>query len=397
MKTVLCFLIIFIGYNSLSVAQQAFEAENLAVKKRFSSGEDSALGMSFKGVTAKGIIQEGLFPIKATGITTAPIVEAAEVYLNKLSFIQRLRTQFAVDDPEWRKWSNVDNGIYVRQGISLKELNKEQREAAFNLLHSSLSAKGLALSKDIMKTDQTLRELNNGAEQFDEELYYITIMGIPSATEPWGWQIDGHHLVINYFVLGDQIVMTPTFLGGEPVVTDTGKHAGNSILQDEQNRGLNFMQNLSAEQQAKATIKSRKLTDNMHGAANQDNLILDYAGLPVSDLSAASKQSLLKLINLYISNMKEGHARIKMDEIEKHLDDTYFTWVGAASDDAVFYYRIHSPVILIEFDHQIAVGTSHINKTELPIRDHIHIVIRTPNGNDYGKNLLSQHLEQHPH
>ena len=260
-----------------------------------------------------------------------------------------MRTEFSIDDPEWRRWSNVDNGIYVRQGISLKELSRPQREAAFNLLHSSLSAKGLKLSKDLMKMDQTLREINGGAEQYDEELYFITIMGIPSEDKPWGWQIDGHHLVINYFVLGDQIVMTPTFMGGEPVVTTTGKHAGNSILQDEQNMGLSIMQSLSPDQRKDATIESRKFTDNMRGAANQDNLILDYIGLSVSGLAKSDKDSLLKLIALYVSNMKEDHADIKMDDVEKHIDETYFAWVGETSDDAIFYYLIHSPVILIEF------------------------------------------------
>ena len=62
-------------------------------------------------------------------------------------------------------------------------------------------------------------------------------MGIPSATEPWGWQLDGHHLVINFFVLGDQVVMTPAFWGGEPVFTESGKYAGNRIMQDEQRSG----------------------------------------------------------------------------------------------------------------------------------------------------------------
>jgi hypothetical protein len=33
-------------------------------------------------------------------------------------------------------------------------------------------------------------------------------MGRPSASEPWGWQLDGHHAIISYFVLGDQVVMT---------------------------------------------------------------------------------------------------------------------------------------------------------------------------------------------
>ena len=32
-----------------------------------------------------------------------------------------------------------------------------------------------------------------------------------------------------------------------------------------------------------------------------------------------------------------------------------------------------------------------------PTRQHIHVVVRTPNGNDYGKDLLRQHYELHPH
>ena len=74
-------------------------------------------------------------------------------------------------------------------------------------------------------------------------------MGRPSATEPWGWQIDGHHLIVNYFVLGDQVVMTPVFMGGEPAVATTGKYAGNAVMQSEQDQGLAFMRALEPTQQ----------------------------------------------------------------------------------------------------------------------------------------------------
>jgi hypothetical protein len=61
--------------------------------------------------------------------------------------------------------------------------------------------------------------------------------------------------------------------------------------------------------------------------------------------------------------------------------------------DAIFYYRIHGPVVFIEFDHQgpIALG----GPRNVPTRRHIHSVVRTPNGNDYGKDLLRQHYEAH--
>lgn len=40
-----------------------------------------------------------------------------------------------------------------------------------------------------------------------------------------------------------------------------------------------------------------------------------------------------------------------MTEVQAHLDDPWFSWVGGDTKDEVFYYRIHSPVLLIEFDH----------------------------------------------
>jgi len=369
----------------------------LPVKKRFADNEQKALAEEFIGVRTEAGIETDLYTIEATGVSTDPIIQAAEGFLDTLTPAQRIRTQFAVEADEWRKWSNVDNGIYVRQGTSLKEMDEAQRAAAMALLRQSLSAKGLNLSLDIMKTDQSLAELNDDIFFLDEELYYFTIMGIPSAEEPWGWQLDGHHLVINYFVLGDQVVMTPTFMGAEPAISRSGKYEGNAVLQDEQAAGLAMMAALSPDQQVSAIIAERKSGNDIQAEANQDNLVLDYAGIPAARFTADQKAQLLDLVGLFVGNMREGHAAVKMEEVEKHLDETWFAWVGEVSDDAVFYYRIHSPVVLIEFDHQQPVGTSSINERGVPTRDHIHTVIRTPNGNDYGKDLLGQHLAEHSH
>jgi hypothetical protein len=78
-------------------------------------------------------------------------------------------------------------------------------------------------------------------------------------------------------------------------------------------------------------------------------------------------------------------------------DRTWLAWIGDIKPGSVFYYRIHSPVILIEFDHQLPVGLRHRVSSSVPSIAHIHSVVRTANGNDYGKDLLRQHYEQHPH
>lgn len=375
--------------------QWNYTPQMLDRKTSFDRQQAAALAEPFTGLRVPSGTVAGLFSIRATGVSTDPIRLAAEGFLATLTPVQKLRTQFGIGDPEWQRWYNIDNGLSVRQGVSLKEMTPDQKTSAFALMRASLSARGFALTEAIRKTDQTLRELNDGEPWLDEELYYFTVMGIPSPTEPWGWQLDGHHLIINYFVLGDQVVMTPSFFGTEPAISRTGKYAGNAVLQDEQAAGLSLMQSLDADQRKRATIDSRKAGTNMRAGANADNLVLDYAGIRVNTLSPQHQQRVLALIERFVGTMDEGHARVRMEEVAAHLDQTWFAWVGDVTDDAVFYYRIHSPVILIEFDHQAPIGSTRINQPGRPTRDHIHTVIRTPNGNDYGKDLLGQHLKSH--
>jgi hypothetical protein len=373
-------------------AQRASELQQM--KQAFTERNDATLG-EFRGITS-GKPERDLFPIQATGVSTEPVRLAAQAFLAALTSDQRARTTYPVDDIEWRKWANQD--IYIRQGVSFLDMTDAQRDKAFDLIRASLSAKGLTQTRDIMRLNYTLGELNdNNFDRYGEWRYHLTVMGTPSATEPWGWQFDGHHAVINYFVLRDQVVMTPLFAGSEPVIARSGKYTGTVVLQEEQTRGLAMLNALDGAQRKRAILSVSKTGNNNIGEAFKDNQVLDYAGIPATALTEAQRRQLVDLVGLFVSNMKEGHARVKMDEVRRHLDRTYFAWIGNA-ENKVFYYRIHSPVILIEFDHQVPVGLRHLSATPtLPNPEHVHVVIRTPNGNDYGKDLLRQHYAQHPH
>ena len=388
---------ILIGFVLVGKAVQQSRVD-LQERFRRMSDEYEAEGLAEKytGVTTNGEPAEGLFGIHSTGVSTEPIQRAAKAFLGSLTSEQVAKTVFPVDDPEWRKWMNQH--FYIRQGMGFDEMQEVQRNAAFGLLRESLSARGLKLTRDIMKLNHTLGELNgDNFIEYGEWLYWITVMGEPSSTEPWGWQLDGHHAIINYFVLGDQVVMTPFFVGSEPVIAETGKYMGTSIMQVEQSRGLAMLRALSEVQQEQAIIQVSKTGNDNLGEAFKDNIVLDYAGVPVASWSDTQKDQLLELIELYIGNLRDGHARVRMEEVTAHLNDTFFAWIGGTDDEAVFYYRIHSPVILIEFDHQQPAGLRHLFSSDLPIREHVHAVIRTPNGNDYGKDLLRQHYKAHPH
>lgn len=382
------------------LTSQAFPQDSASTAETFrkisADYERKGLAEPFRGITANGTVESGLFGIHSTGVSTAGVRTAAERFLASLSQEQRRRTMFAVDDPEWRKWMNQH--FYVRQGVSFREMTGTQRDAAFGLLEVSLSARGLKLTRDIMRLNETLAELTNDREFLGEWLYFITVMGKPSATEPWGFQLDGHHAIVNYFVLGDQVVMTPFFAGSEPVTATSGKYKGVSILQNEQDRGLDILLALNKDIRAKAILNPEKTENYNLTEAFKDNVVIDYAGARVAEFSAPERKQLLDLVELYVGNMDDGHARVKMAEVEQQIGRTCFAWIGGADATSVYYYRIHSPVILIEFDHQRPANLARFAKDpKMPSRQHIHCVVRTPNGNDYGKDLLRQHYQSHVH
>ncbi len=358
--------------------------------------ERDGLAAPFKGITTSGDVMPGLFEIKPTKVSTEPVRNAASAFIETLNPVQLARTMYPVDDVEWRKWMNQH--FYARQGVSFADMTDRQREAAFGLMRASLSSQGFELTRNIMRLNETLAELAEDHDFLGEWLYYIQIYGKPSATDPWGWKLEGHHAIINYFVVGDQVVMTPLFIGSEPVKAPSGKYKGIEILQREQNDGLAMLQALPEAQRKKAILEFSKTGNNNLTEAFKDNVVIDYAGLRTNELAGPARQRVRDLIHLYVSNMDEGHARVKMDEVDRHLDNTWFTWIGGAQPDSVFYYRVQSPVVLIEFDHQRPANLRKLAADPTkPTRQHIHCVVRTPNGNDYGKDLLRQHYLAHPH
>ncbi|MFI9762130.1 DUF3500 domain-containing protein [Streptomyces sp. NPDC051963] len=353
----------------------------------------------FKGLTTDGTIVDDLYSIHSTDVSTDGIVKAAQTFLDGLSKTQAKATLFDIQADEWLAWSNVDG--YEREGVRMGDLTEKQRNLGYALLGKALSADGLTQTRNIMKLNAFLGYYNGGGkETLTEGHYYFTVMGTPSTTKPWGFQYEGHHVAINYFVLGDQVVMTPTFMGSEPT---SATYQGEKIVtfKKETTAGLAMLRSLTKAQQAEAiSSTAEKSGADMKAGAGADNLELAYEGLKCADLTSAQRQKLLDLVGVYVGYMNEGHAEVRMTEVEDHLDDTYFYWIGETKDSSAFYYRVHSPVVLIEYDAQspLAYGNKDSGggmggPNGTPTQQHIHTIIRTPNAGDYGVDLLKLHLE----
>jgi hypothetical protein len=237
-------------------------------------------------------------------------------------------------------------------------------------------------------------------ETLREWIYWFTLFGEPSDTEPWGWQLMGHHVVLNCLVIGDQVVLGPTFLGAEMVEMDEGAMAGvAAALQDEHRAGTAVVRSLTAEQRAVAVLHRSMRADDLpeelrgrvegrhRAGAGRDNLVLPYQGLAASELSSEQRELLLALIDVYVGRVAEPQRARDTVEVRRHLDETHFAWIGDPDADGPFYYRVHSPVVLIEFDHHAGIFLA----SEEPQPFHIHTIVRKPNGGDYGVALLRQH------
>jgi hypothetical protein len=364
----------------------------------------AAFAETFSGITSDGVVQPGLFPLQHTGISTAPMVDAAVAFLACLK--RRDFRRFAevpLDSPDRRRWINAFPD-WMPSGVWLADLDLAEREACFRVIEASLSARGFREARNAMKVNQALGEfIGHSTDTISELGYFFAVFGQPSRTAPWGWRLMGYHLCIYCTFIGDQMVLTPAFVGAEMSVIDSGRYAGVSVLQAEQQGGLELATSLSAAQRAQAVLHSSMLKadlppelsglDGRHRAgAGRDNLVLPYEGVRADALTSGQREKLLSLMQLYVGRANDAQAQLQMQQLRQSLDETHFAWIGDP-DKLPFYYRVHSPRILIEFDHHSGVFIANAE----PEPFHIHTIVRTPNGNDYGVDLLRQHYALFQH
>jgi hypothetical protein len=343
----------------------------------------------FRGVATSGGVRQGLFPLRTTGVDVSGVRSAGETYLSALTPEQLAEGRLGMHDVTWRHWANGAR-YFLRHGLCLEDFDSRTRQLVLRIVRASLSDAGYRQVVDLMHLNLTIGELRGEEDLLNEWLYWFTVYGDPAnGSEPWGWQLDGHHVNVNCVFVGDQMVLTPTFLGAEPVHATSGKYAGTHVFRREESVGQELFDTLNSRQRQRAVIGD-VLPPDLFVGAFRDNYELNFQGLLLSDLYGRQADLAAEMVALYTNRARAGHARIRREEVLDRREETYFAWIGDGGPDSAFYYRVHSPVTLIEFEHQAGVMFDN----DVPTRRHIHTVVRTPNGNDYGADLLRRHHER---
>ncbi|MFE4213639.1 DUF3500 domain-containing protein [Streptomyces sp. NPDC056844] len=352
----------------------------------------------FKGITTDGLVLEGKYALADEGFDVAAAVTAAKGVVAALSEGEAARVRHPLDAAEWRDWYNPEWPMNAH-GVRLDEVAPEVRDAVAGLMRACFSDDGYIKTRQVRSANLYLGELYDLRTIMNEWSYHFLMFGEPGETEPWGWNLYGHHLALNCLVIGSQIVVSPTFMGAEPTTVDRGDGESFELFRREALTGIELMRSLPAEQRRLATAY-RQMKDpampegRWHfadertlGGAYQDNRVIPYEGVRARDLTSGQQEQLLRVVESFVDFLPERPLRARMRQIEEALDDTWWSWVGPDDGVRPFYYRVQSPVVMVEFDNHQGVW---LTNTE-PARFHVHTVVRTPNCNDYGKDLLRQH------
>lgn len=350
----------------------------------------------FVGVTTDGTPIPGLFGVRDEHFDNTAAVAAADRFLAALGD-GASTANLALDVPEWRMWTNGVRS-FPEHGVLLDDLRPDQVALALQLVSASLSPKGFEWVRESMRLNDRLGEVvgrHRYPTTLTEYCYRFTVFGRPSRDEPWGWQLAGHHVDVHCFVWGSQIVLTPTLLGAEI--------EGARLFEPHRSTARSFLDSLRPAQRARAVLYDSMLSrdlpphlagivDGRHRAGSgQDNLVLPYEGIAGSDLTPGQRELLLEMTGPYVAPLPDGPREYRTADISRHLEETWVCWIGGSGEDAPFYYKIHGPTILIEYDNHAGLFLSNPE----PEPFHVHTIVRMPNGGDYGKSLLREHYARH--
>ncbi|MEE9095812.1 DUF3500 domain-containing protein [Pseudarthrobacter phenanthrenivorans] len=360
----------------------------------------------FRGVTEDGLLREGLYPfapaLPGEEAPVAAMVEAAEALLATLSAEDRDKLTYPVDAVEWQTWANPEF-MQFDTGLRLECQPRDVREKALALVKASLSPEGYELAHGMMLINGFLGEVVGLQSVLNEFSYNFALYGTPHQSAPWGWQLYGHHCAVNCLVVDGRMSLSPVFFGAEPNEIDEGPHAGTAAFGDRIQLGTNLMAALPADQQAAATVYQQMVDpampegrvhpgDERHLAgAFQDNRVIPFEGIRVADMPAEAQQIALSIVEKFVLPLPEGPRAARMREVKEHLEETWFSWIGGHKPGDVFYYRIQSPVVIAELDHHCGVFLDY----RTPKQFHVHTVLRTPHGNDYGRSWVRQWQAAH--
>ncbi|WP_159025709.1 DUF3500 domain-containing protein [Aquimarina sp. Aq78] len=331
-------------------------------------------------VVTKGITEDEKVIETVINAKTRVLLRAQNTFR---TFDDKSKVLLSFEDNERTKWTNLPLGIVQRKGISIGDMTNSQRVAVHKLLSELLSSKGYLKTTGIMHLDNILeKHFNVPHLKWSHKQYYFAFWNKPEKDTNWGFKLEGHHLSLNFTFADMKISSTPLFLGADPAEIRETEYAGWRVLGEEEDLGFLFINSLDETQKKKAVLKDKKVPRDILTNPDSEQRLTAFWGIKAAELDKAQKTLLRTIIEEYIHNLEHSLAHEEMEKIDSAgFDNIYFAWIGDTQRSDSQYYLIHGPTFIIEFDNS---------------RNHIHSIFRSKT-NDFGRDILKDHLKNNPH
>lgn len=315
------------------------------------------------------------------------VTAAAVRWLTSLDESATQRVRYCLGDREMHSWTNVPG---TRSGgIELREMSRDQQELAWNVVSKFMSESGLVKARLIAN------EITQAARATPLGSHTVAIFGDPRQDGAWGFQVDGHHLALNFLVQEADVILAPAFLGAQPLSVN-----GGAPLIDESRLGRDLIAAFTKEERNRAKqdalIGRDVLVGSGRGQQDQgrsyDVSRFNGVGMEIGALSNQSANLVNDLVDEYVNNLAEPFAGRVRATVDEELESGFVVFDNRGDD---IYYRIFVPDrILIEYNDVRS--------------DHVHTILRLVGEDpytDYGayaqRNLvprtIAEHYETAPH
>ena len=261
--------------------------------------------------------------------------EAGSKFVESLDAKQRAKATYPYLDGERVFWYYPPLN---RHGLPLRDMDENQRGLAYALMATGLTDRSYEQAKQIIEHESVLGPLEKeeGRISFvrDPELYYFTIFGEPSGSEPWGWRAEGHHVSLHFSIWGDDIIsMTPFFFGANPAEVPKGPKAGLRILGAREDMAFELINSLDAGQRSKTIIYDAAPYDILTYNSSKVSLPKEE-GLSVAAMSGTQREMLMGLVTEYVSQVNEELAGRRLTALkEGGFDQLHFAWAGPSGQE----------------------------------------------------------------
>ena len=314
--------------------------------------------------------------------STTDLTMTTNAFLASLHAEQAEQARFDFDDEERVNWHFIPR---ERKGLPLKEMEPHQVVLAQAMMTAALGYRGAMKANTVISLEQILFEIEgpNSRLRRDPELYFFSVFGEPSPEGKWAWRVEGHHVAVNVTMdRGKILASTPTFLGSNPAEVREGPRQGLRALAAEEDLARELLHSLNATQRETTVIQETAFRDIVTSNALKAEIEGDPAGLAASDMTAAQRDLLSRLIGEYTMNrMAPEVAEAAMSEIRSAgFDRIHFAWAGSGTRGEAHYYRVKGPAFLIEYDNTQNDA------------NHVHSVFRDLD-DDFGGDVLRAHYE----